>query len=209
ATNVVVVSGTQITATTPAGSAGAVTVTVTNPGAQSGSLANGFSYVVLPTVSGVAPNNGLAAGGTPVTITGANFAAGATVTFGATAATNVVVVSGTQITARTPAGSAGAVTVTVTVNGQSGSLTNGLTYVVPPTVSSVSPNRGSTAGGTAVTLTGTDFVAGATVTFGAAAATNVVGVSGTQITATAPAGGGGGVTGTVTDPGAQGRGLAS
>jgi len=37
-------------------------------------------------------------------------------------------VSGTQITATTPVGSAGAVTVTVTVNGQSGSLANGFTY---------------------------------------------------------------------------------
>src|SRR6202042_120371 len=83
---------------------------------------------VVPTVSSVSPNNGPAAGGTAVTITGTNFAAGATVTFGATAATNVVVVSSTSITATTPAGSAGAVTVTVTVNGQSGSLTNGFTY---------------------------------------------------------------------------------
>ena len=49
-------------------------------------------------------------------------------TFGGTAATNVVVVSGTQITATTPAHAAGAVTVTVTVNGQSGSLSNGFTY---------------------------------------------------------------------------------
>ena len=48
-----------------------------------------------------------------MTITGTNFAAGATVTFGATAATNVVVVNSTTITATTPAGSAGAVTVTV------------------------------------------------------------------------------------------------
>ena len=32
-------------------------------------------------------------------------------------------------------------TVTVTVNGQSGSLTNGFTYVVPPTVSSVSAEQ--------------------------------------------------------------------
>jgi hypothetical protein len=40
----VVVSGTQITATTPAGSAGAVTVTVTIPGGQSGNLPNGFTY---------------------------------------------------------------------------------------------------------------------------------------------------------------------
>ncbi len=94
----VVVNGTQITATTPAGSVGAVTVTVTNLGAQSGSLTNGFTYVVVPTVSSVSPNNGPVAGGTAVTITGTNFAAGATVTFGGTAATNVVVVNGTQIT---------------------------------------------------------------------------------------------------------------
>ena len=47
----------------------------------------------------------------------------------------------TTITATTPAGSAGAVTVTVTVSGQSGSLTNGFTYVVAPTVSSVSPEQ--------------------------------------------------------------------
>ncbi len=49
-----------------------------------------------------------------------------------------------------------------------------------PTVTSVSPSSGSTAGGTAVTITGTNFVAGATVTFGGAAATNVVVVSSTS-----------------------------
>ena len=103
-----------------------------------------------------------------MTITGTNFAAGATVTFGCTAATNVVVVNSTTITATTPAGSAGAVTVTVTNSGgQSGSLTSGFTYIAPPTVSSVAPNNGSTSGGTAVTITGTNFAAGATVTFGA------------------------------------------
>ena len=127
ATNVVIASGTQITATTPAHAAGAVAVSVT-VNSQSGSLANGFTYNAAPTVSSVSPNNGPAAGGTAVTITGANFAAGATVTFGGTAATNVVVVSGTQITATTPAGSVGAVTVAVTVSGQIGSLASGFTY---------------------------------------------------------------------------------
>ena len=53
-----------------------------------------------------------------------------------------------------------------------------------PTVSSVSPNSGSTAGGTAVTITGTNYAAGATVTFGSTAATNVVVVNSTTITAT-------------------------
>ena len=198
----VVVSSTTITATTPAGSAGAVTVTVTVSG-QSGSLASGFTYVVAPTVSSVSPNNGPTAGGTAVTITGTNFVAGATVKFGATAATNVVVVSSTTITATTPAGSAGAVTVTVTMSGQSGSLANGFTYVVAPTVSSVSPNNGPAAGGTAVTITGTNFAAGATVKFGATAATNVVVVSSTSITATTPAGAGA-VTVTVTVNGQSG-----
>ncbi len=86
-----------------------------------------------PAVSSVSPNSGPTAGGTAVTITGTNFTAGATVTFGGTAATNVAV-SGTQITATAPAGSAGAVTVTVTNPGaQSGSLPNGFTYVAPAT----------------------------------------------------------------------------
>ncbi len=183
------------------GDAGAVTVTVTVNG-QSGNLANGFTYIAPPTVSSVAPNSGSTAGGTAVTITGTNFAAGATVTFGTAAATNVAVVNSTTITATTPAGSVGAVTVTVTnSNGQSGSLTNGFTYVVPPTVSSVSPNSGTTAGGTAVTITGTNFAAGATVTFGSAAATNVVVVNSTTITATTPAGSAGAVTVTVTNVG--------
>ncbi|MFY9908302.1 MAG: IPT/TIG domain-containing protein, partial [Candidatus Sulfotelmatobacter sp.] len=209
ATNVVVVNSTTITATTPAGGAGAVTVTVTNPSSQNGSLANGYTYVVEPSVTSISPNSGVVAGGTAVTITGTNFATGATVKFGANAATNVVVVSSTSITATTPAGSAGAVTVTVTVNGQSGSLTNGFTYIGAPTVTSVSPNTGSTAGGTAVTITGTNFATGATVTFGSAAATNVVVVSSTSITATTPAGSAGAVTVTVTNVGSQSGSLAN
>jgi len=203
ATNVVVVNGTSITATTPARSAGAATVTVTVSG-QSGSLPSGFTYIVIPTVSSVSPNSGSTAGGTAVTITGANFAAGATVTFGATAATNVVVVNNTSITATSPANAAGTVTVAVTVNGQSGSLTSGFSYILPPTVSSVSPNSGSTAGGTAVTITGTNFAGGAAVTFGGAAATNVVMVNSTTITAATPAGSAGAATVTVTVSGQSG-----
>ena len=214
-TNVIAVNSTTITATTPAGSAGAVTVTVTVSG-QSGSLTSGFTYVTSlagsPTVAGVSPNSGSTAGGTAVTITGTNFAAGATATFGGTAATKAVVVSGTQITATTPAGRAGAVTVTVTVGGQTGSLANAFTYASPtspPTVSGVSPNSGSTGGGTAVTIAGTNFAAGAAVTFGGTAATNVAVVSGTEITAMTPAGSAEAVTVTVTNPGAQSGSLAN
>jgi hypothetical protein len=52
---VVIVNSTTITATTPAGNAGAVTVTVTNLGGQSGSLANGFTYIVTSGLT--APGN--------------------------------------------------------------------------------------------------------------------------------------------------------
>jgi hypothetical protein len=210
ASNVIVVSGTQITATTPAGSAGAVMVTVSNPGGQSGGLASAFTYIAPPTVTSVSPSTGPAAGGTAVTITGTNFASGATVTFGGTAATNVAVTNSTTITATTPAHVAGVVTVTVTnSNGLSGSLASGFTYVVPPTVTGVSPSSGSTAGGTAVTVTGTNFVAGATVTFGGTAATGVTVVNSTTITATTPAGSVGAVTVTVTNPGSQSGSLAN
>ena len=86
---------------------------------------------VLPvvTVTSVSPNFGTVTGGTSVTINGTNFAAGATVTFGGTAATNVVVVSAIKITAKTPAHAAGAVNVTVTnTDTSTGTATNGYSY---------------------------------------------------------------------------------
>ena len=89
---------------------------------------------------------------------------------------------------------------------QSDTLAGGYTYVAPappPTVSSVSPNSGPTAGGTAVTINGTDFVSGATVKFGATAATGVTFVSSTTITATTPAHAAGDVDVEVENPDSQ------
>ena len=82
-----------------------------------------------PTVSGVSPTSGTTAGGTPVTITGTGFLAGATVSLGGTAATGVTVVRSTSITATAPAHAAGAVNVVVTnTDSQSGTLPSGYTY---------------------------------------------------------------------------------
>jgi phospholipase C len=325
-----------------------------------------------PTVASISPTSGAAAGGTSVTITGTNFASGASVTFGTAAATNVTVVNSTTITATTPASAPGAANVTVTnSNEQSGTLwavqqpltnpgfegnpagtgwtvsgsgtatvlsgsgahsgsdyaqltvsspntqvsyiatlsgtsaylpvnpgdvityggwayrvdtnsgdglarwqielTNssqksptyqaaspnnvttaawvqqqntytvpatgvsyvrfwcqitsntsakaqanfddavltrtvpggGYTYVGAPSLTAVSPSNGVTTGGTAVTLTGSNFQTGATVTFGSSAATNVTVVNSTTITATTPSGSSGAVSVTVTNPGGQ------
>ncbi|MFN7990119.1 MAG: M12 family metallo-peptidase [Thermoanaerobaculia bacterium] len=70
-----------------------------------------------------------------------------------------------------------------------------------PTVTGISPATGSTAGGTAVTITGTGFVSGATVSIGGAAATSVVVSSATTITAVTGARAAGTVDVVVTNPG--------
>lgn len=89
-----------------------------------------ITYTTAPTVSSVSANSGPAAGGTNVTITGTNFVATPTVTFGGQAATNVAFVNSTTITCTTPAHAAGAVDVVVTnPDTQAGIGTNAFTYV--------------------------------------------------------------------------------
>jgi IPT/TIG domain len=84
------------------------------------------------TVASVAPPRGSTGGGTTVTISGSGFAAGATVSIGGAAATDVKVTSANAITAVTPSRSgAGNSEVTVTVGASTASLPNGFTYVAP------------------------------------------------------------------------------
>ncbi len=73
-----------------------------------------------------------------------------------------------------------AVTLTVTASAQASG----------PVVTSISPNDGSAGGGTPVTITGSGFIAGSTVRFGATAGTSVTVHSVTSITVTSPAGSG-------------------
>ncbi|MCI0341791.1 MAG: IPT/TIG domain-containing protein [Planctomycetales bacterium] len=190
ATSVTVTSTTSITCLTPAGTAGAATIVVTNADGQAATLGSGYTYVTGPSISSVSPNSGPAAGGTLVTITGTNFAGGATVTVGGSAATTVTVASTTTITCVTPAGAVGSASVTVTNPGpQATTLANGFTYLGGvPTIATVAPASGPLAGGTLVTITGTNFYAGATVTFAGALATSVTVVSSTSITCRTPAG---------------------
>jgi hypothetical protein len=143
------------------------------------------------------------AGGTAVTIVGANFGAGATVTFGGVAATGVTVTA-SSITAATPAHAAGVVSVVVTnPDSQSATLTSSFTYNAPaPTIKSVSPTSSSHSGGTTVTISGTNFVSGAVVTFGGAKAT-VESLSSTSIRVRTPAHARGTVNVVITNPNGQ------
>ncbi len=187
ATSVVVVNPTTITATTPAGTAGAKDVVVTTAGGT-GTGTSLFTYIAAPTVTGISPNSGPTAGSTNVTITGTSFTGTTSVTIGGAAATSVVVVNDTTITATTPAGAAGAQDVVVTNAVGSGTGTGLFTYIAAPTVTGISPSSGPTTGGTNVTITGSNFTGATSVTIGGASATSVVVVNPTTITATTPAG---------------------
>jgi len=156
----------NLTATGPTWSFTTASTTPTSaPTVSSVCVLNGSSCVP-------GPATGPTTGGTTVQITGTNFA-GASVSFGFVPATVVGIGNNnTTITAITPPHASGAVNVTV-VNqtGDSGSLSGGFTYnststpALQPKLNVVVPNTGSPAGGDAVTIAGSNLVAGATVCF--------------------------------------------
>jgi hypothetical protein len=90
-------------------------------------------------VTSIAPASGTTIGGSSITVTGSNFAAGATVTLGGVPATGVTVVNASTITATTAAHASGAVDVVVALNGKTGMLPGGYTYVAPQTVTNPPP----------------------------------------------------------------------
>jgi len=193
ATNVTVVSDTQVTATAPAGSAGTVDVRVTTPNGPSiVAPSDRYVYGSAPAVSGVSPSSGAAAGGYSVSIAGSNLGGASAVFFGVTAATSFQVLGNTLIGAVAPAGSAGT-TVDVTVTTPDGTSATGasdqFTYVAVPVVTGVAPASGPQAGGVSVAVTGSNFTGATAVTFGVASASFTIN-SATSITATAPPGSG-------------------
>ncbi len=205
ATDITWNSATQITANTPANSAGAKNVVITNNDGQIVTGAGAYTYVAPPTFTSITAISGPLAGNTIVTIAGTDFVTGGlfNVTFGGVNATSVTWNSATSITATTPANNtAGAKDVVIINNdGQTATRVGAYTYATAPTVTSVAPASGSTAGTNTVTIQGTDFTGATVVNFGVTAATPFTVNSATKITATAPAHAAGLVDVTITTPG--------
>ncbi|NEX95015.1 IPT/TIG domain-containing protein, partial [Caulobacter sp. 17J65-9] len=198
-------SNTQITATSPAKSAGTYDITVATPGGTSAtSAADQFTYVAAPTVTGITPPVGPRSGGSTVTLTGTNLSGATAVTFGGTAASGFTVVSGTQITATAPSGT-GTVDIRVTTSGGTSAISaaDQFTYVPTPVLSGVSPNTGPTSGGDTVVITGSGLTMTGMVTFDGTTASFTVN-SDTQITVTTPAHAAGAVDVAVVSPGGSG-----
>jgi IPT/TIG domain len=117
ASSVSVISDTLATVVSPPGS-GTVDITITTPaGTSKASSVDQFTYTIAPpVVTGINPTSGVTTGGTKVVISGTGFTGATSVSFGQTAASSFTVVSDTQITAISPAGS-GIVDIIVTTAG--------------------------------------------------------------------------------------------
>jgi hypothetical protein len=174
-------TATSLTCIVPAGAAGnaSVVVTTVNGANDANSL---FVYVSpIPIVTSISPTIGSTAGGTAVTITGANLTGVTGVTVGGVACTSVLVVSPTSITCIVPAGLYGFASVLVTTPGGTNVANTLFSYSLPtptpaptptpsptpePTVTSIIPNDGRIIGGTLVTITGTNLINVTNVFFG-------------------------------------------
>ncbi len=205
ATSFVIHSDTLITAVAPARAAGTVDVRETTPeGTSTPSTADQFTYLAAPapSVTGLTPTSGSTGGGTVVTITGSGFSAATAVSFGTKPATAYTVHSDSVITATAPPQAAGIVDITVTTpSGTSAVVTaDRFTYTAAPTptVTSVTPASGPTAGGTLVTIFGTNLAGATSVSFGTATGAIAAIYSDTAIVAVAPAHAAGTIDVTVT-----------
>ena len=150
-------------------------ITVTNPDAGNGTSGSIFTVNAAPTVTAVSPTSRDAgAVNQNVTITGTNFITGATVAF----STNGITVNSTTFNSATSlsvnisiasGATVGTRTITVT-NGDGSVVTSGSIFTVnaAPTVTAVSPSsRAQGTSNQSLTVTGTNFITGATATFSA------------------------------------------
>ena len=102
-------------AASPAGAVGNVDIRVATPVGESALTPNDhFLYNLAPTVNAISPAGGPPAGGTAVTIRGSNLNGATAVKFGNGSASSLKVISNTEITATSSAGTLGPVAVTVT-----------------------------------------------------------------------------------------------
>jgi hypothetical protein len=180
AATIVAASATQLLVTVPPHAPGVVDVTVTNIDGVSNTLLGAFNYVAppanapAPVLTSVFPTSGANLGGTPVSITGANFQAGVQVLFGGVPATFVSFNVG-GIVVNTPPHGGGFVDVTVVnADGQTATLAQAFQYVAPgPNINALNIHGSPMAGGQLVLIAGSGFSASSTVTFGGVPGTGI------------------------------------
>ena len=138
-----------------------------------GRLVGGFLAIAEPRIDSVFPESGTSAGGTRVSINGESFAPGATVTIDGVPQTDLTIESTGRIVLHTAAGTVGGPYVLTIENPGGERASSAFSFVAQedPVLQAVDPASGTAAGGETVTLTGSGFVPGMRVVFGADSAT--------------------------------------
>ncbi len=154
----------QLRCTVPSGSLGVADVSIINPDNKVGTIEDGLTYVLAPTLSSISPNDGTGLGGFPVVITGQNFQPGVIVNIGESSCTGLILTGSTTINCTAPSKSSGGTVDVVVINPdqQSATLSNAFTYTVynppqPPVLTGMTPTTGSEQGGTNLTILGSNF----------------------------------------------------
>jgi len=173
-----VVTADSITCTVPtASSPGAVNVQVASPSlptTAAASLSQAYTYIPVPSITGVVPTHGPPSGETKITVSGTGLISATQILVDGTPCTGVVFASSTSVSCLTPVHSAGTVSVKAVNTGGLNSNTNiQFTYDQAMAVTKVDPIYGPITGGQPVTLTGISFGSGALVKFGSATCQNL------------------------------------
>ncbi|MFE4573232.1 IPT/TIG domain-containing protein [Paenibacillus chitinolyticus] len=162
------VTSNKATVTAPASTMlGSVNVELVNPDGTKVTVINGYTYINGPEITSVTPNTGLTLGGDSITIAGNHFKEGAKVFFNATQI-NANVVSESSITLIAPTWPKAESVLIKVINpdGQQAEFAQGYTYTYPsPKINTVEPNQGPVAGGTLISIKGSNFLPGAKVYF--------------------------------------------
>ena len=174
--------------------------------AKAAHLAHGDSMGLCapPTLTGVSPVTGPLTGGKTLNLTGTGFLGVRSITVGGTLCEAPKPTTGTQATCVLPAKAAGSYNVVITnSDGQRSTQTINYIYQDAPSLASISPSSGTPQGGELLTLTGSNFLTGLTVTVGDSPCVGGTAISSTVATCTLPAKLAGNYDVIITNPDAQ------
>ena len=161
-----VISDTVLTFVTPANAAGLCDVIITTLGGTA-SVAGGFTFDELLSISAISPAQASINGGTTVTIAGHGFTNVTAVDFGTTPGLGLTILSDSGLTVIAPPGGVGTVDITVSSSDDTSATTpaDQFTYGAPPVILSVSPSSAPYTGGIPITIRGSGFTGVSVVRF--------------------------------------------